>query len=113
MNNNNRCFRFTRMAALGLAVSHALSAFAAPTGGAVTTGSASIVATAGTTTITQSSQNAAINWQTFGIGAAEAVRFVQPNSSSVALNRVLGADPSNILGSLSANGKVFASERSR
>ncbi len=107
MNNRNRYFRFTRMAALGLAVSNAMTAFAAPTGGAVSAGSASIVATPGTTTITQSSQNAAINWQSFGIGAAEAVRFVQPNSSSVALNRVLGADPSNILGSLSANGKVF------
>ena len=52
-------------------------------------------------------QNVAINWQSFNIGKREAVQFVQPNSSSVALNRVLGADPSSILGSLSANGKVF------
>ena len=80
---------------------------ALPTDGAVSAGNASIVSGAGTTTITQSSQNVAINWQSFSIGAAEAVRFVQPNSSSVALNRVLGSDPSNILGSLSANGKVF------
>lgn len=35
------------------------------------------------------------------------MRFVQPSSSAVALNRVLGSDPSSILGSLSANGKVF------
>ena len=58
-------------------------------------------------TVNQSSSNAAINWQSFNIGKGEAVRFVQPNSSSVALNRVLGSDPSSILGSLSANGKVF------
>src|SRR5207237_7340740 len=57
--------------------------------------------------INQSSQNVAINWQSFGIGLTETVRFVQPNSSSVALNRVLGSDPSSILGHLSANGKVF------
>jgi filamentous hemagglutinin family protein len=49
----------------------------------------------------------AINWQSFGIGTGEGVRFVQPNGNSVALNRVLGPDPSSILGSLSANGKVF------
>jgi filamentous hemagglutinin family protein len=78
-----------------------------PTGGAVSAGAATI--TTGTTAVTvdQSSQNAAINWQSFGIGTGEAVTFQQPNSNSVALNRVLGADPSAILGSLSANGKIF------
>ena len=81
--------------------------YALPTGGAVSAGSASIAGGAGKMTINQSSQNVAINWQSFNIGQTEAVQFVQPNSSSVALNRVLGADPSSILGSLSANGKVF------
>ncbi len=82
-------------------------AHAGPTGGTVAAGSASIANSASTTTITQTTQNAVINWQSFSIGQGEAVRFVQPNSSSVALNRVLGAEPSSILGSLSANGKVF------
>jgi filamentous hemagglutinin family protein len=82
-------------------------AFALPVGGVVADGSAGISSTAGSTTITQSSQNVAINWQSFNIGVGEAVRFIQPDSSSVALNRVLGPDPSSILGSLSANGKVF------
>lgn len=81
--------------------------YALPAGGIVTTGSASINNGAGSTTITQTTQNAAINWQSFNIGQTEAVRFVQPNSNSVALNRVLGSDPSSILGSLTANGKVF------
>ena len=80
---------------------------ALPTDGSVAAGNASIVSGAGSTTINQSSQNVVINWQSFSIGQGEAVRFIQPNSSSVALNRVLGADPSSILGSLSANGKVF------
>jgi len=83
------------------------NSYALPVGGVVTQGGASISGGAGSTTITQSSQNVAINWQGFSIGAGEAVRFVQPNSSSVALNRVLGPDPSSILGSMSANGKVF------
>src|SRR6185295_14834089 len=101
----------SRFALKALAVSVMLAfgsnSYALPTGGAVSAGSATIASGTGTTTINQSSQNVAINWQGFNIGAGEAVRFVQPNSSSAALNRVLGADPSSILGSLSANGKVF------
>ena len=103
--------RNARFALKGLAFSLMLAfgsnIYAAPTGGAVSAGSASIASSTGTTTINQASQNVAINWQSFSIGQKEAVRFVQPNSSSVALNRVLGSDASNILGSLSANGKVF------
>ncbi|MGP1677992.1 MAG: two-partner secretion domain-containing protein, partial [Burkholderiales bacterium] len=103
--------RVTHFALKGLALSLMLAfgsnIYALPTGGVVSAGSASIASGTGTTTISQASQNTAINWQGFSIGRTEAVRFVQPNSSSIALNRVLGSDPSNILGSLSANGKVF------
>jgi filamentous hemagglutinin family protein len=81
--------------------------YALPVGGVVTAGSATINSGTGTTTINQATQNAAINWQSFNIAAGQAVQFVQPNASSVALNRVVGANPSSILGSLSANGKVF------
>lgn len=83
------------------------SAYALPTGGVVAAGGATITSNASTTTITQSTANAAINWQSFGIAAGQTVQFVQPSSTSVALNRVLGADPSNIMGNLSANGRVF------
>ena len=83
------------------------SAYALPTGGVVAAGGASIANGASTTTITQSTANVVINWQSFGIAAGQTVQFVQPGSSSVALNRVLGADPSSIMGNLSANGKVF------
>ncbi|MDO9597918.1 MAG: filamentous hemagglutinin N-terminal domain-containing protein [Azoarcus sp.] len=81
--------------------------YALPTEGSVSAGSATIAGSDGSMTINQTTQNAAINWQSFSIGQGEAVRFVQPNSSAVALNRVLGSDPSHILGSLSANGRVF------
>jgi len=83
------------------------NAFALPEGGVVSAGQADIASGIGGMTINQSSQNAAINWQSFSIGAGEAVYFNQPNSSAITLNRVLGSDPSNILGSLSANGNVF------
>jgi filamentous hemagglutinin family protein len=112
MDHNSRSkSKATRFVLNGLALSVMLAlgtnVYALPSGGAVSAGSASIDASPGKLTINQASQNAAINWQSFSIGQTEAVQFVQPNSSSVALNRVLGSDPSSILGSLSANGKVF------
>ncbi|GGY86829.1 filamentous hemagglutinin N-terminal domain-containing protein [Pseudoduganella plicata] len=82
-------------------------AHAAPTGGVVMAGTATIGGTPGSMVITQTTPNAAINWQNFNVAAGESVRFVQPGSNAVALNRVLGSDPSSILGTLSANGKVF------
>ncbi|MDP4032270.1 MAG: filamentous hemagglutinin N-terminal domain-containing protein, partial [Pseudorhodobacter sp.] len=78
-----------------------------PTGGSVTAGGATITTSPGTMTINQSTQNVAINWQSFSIGAGGSVVFVQPNSTSVALNRVLGPDASAIYGSLTSNGQVF------
>jgi len=84
------------------------------TGGMITAGSATISNSAPnnapnnvSTTITQSSQNVSINWQSFNIPIGQTVQFIQPNSSSVALNRVIGPDPSAIFGSLIANGEVF------
>ena len=58
-------------------------------------------------TIDQSSSRLAIDWQRFDIGADESVTFIQPSSQAIALNRILGQDPSTILGNLSANGQVF------
>lgn len=92
---------------IALALGFGMQVYASPTGGAVTAGSASISTGAGTTLVTQTTANAVINWQSFNIGLGETVRFVQPSSNAVALNRVLGPDPSTILGNLTANGKVF------
>jgi filamentous hemagglutinin family protein len=82
-------------------------ALALPTGGVVVAGTVSITAAPSTLTVAQSSQNAVINWQSFGIGASESVAFAQPNSQAVILNRVLGQDPSAIMGHMTANGRVF------
>ncbi len=93
--------------ALGSTALAPLCVHAAPQGGQVTAGSGTISQQGSNTTINQNSQNMAINWQSFDIGANEAVRFNQPNSSSIALNRVLGQSSTQILGNLSANGQVF------
>ncbi|MBY0267266.1 MAG: filamentous hemagglutinin N-terminal domain-containing protein, partial [Burkholderiales bacterium] len=80
---------------------------ALPTGGQVVGGQASIATSGATMNIQQSTQRAIVNWQSFNIGANATVNFQQPNASAVALNRVLGADPSAIYGNLNANGQVF------
>ncbi len=46
-------------------------------------------------------------YQSFSVGSPEAVNFHQLSKSSVALNRVIGNNPSNIFGSLTANGRIF------
>ncbi len=57
--------------------------------------------------VQQTSARLIADWQSFSIGQGGSVRFVQPSSDAVALNRVLGNDPSRIFGSLSANGRVY------
>jgi filamentous hemagglutinin family protein len=51
--------------------------------------------------------NTIINWQSFSINADEVTRFIQQNADSKVLNRIAGQDPSQILGALQSNGKVF------
>lgn len=60
-----------------------------------------------TTVIDQASWRAIIDWQTFNIGLDEYVMFNQPGTNAVILNRIIGGDPTSILGSLTANGQVF------
>jgi filamentous hemagglutinin family protein len=81
---------------------------ALPSGGQVVGGAAVIGAVHGNAlTVTQSSQRAAIDWQSFNIGAGHSVSFLQPSASAAILNRVIGGNPSEILGRMSANGQVF------
>lgn len=80
---------------------------AMPTGGEVAAGSATITQAGKTMTIAQQTAQAILNWRNFGILPGEHVQFLQPGADSVALNRVLGNDPSAIFGKLTANGKVF------
>lgn len=78
-----------------------------PTGGRVVGGSGTISQSGNVMNINQATAKMAADWQSFSIGAGKTVNFVQPSSSSVAMNRVLGADVSVIQGALNANGQVF------
>ena len=83
-------------------------AYANPTGGQVVGGSASISSSGNTLTVQQTTSRAIINWSSFDIAPGEITQFEQPSSSSIALNRVTGSqNPSQILGTLSANGQVW------
>src|SRR5215470_4354160 len=84
-------------------------AVANPLGGQVVGGSATIQGQGtSTVTVTQSSQNAIINWNTFSIGAGEKTNIKMPNASSVGLERVTGnLGSSTIDGSLWSNGILF------
>lgn len=98
----------TAAAALGVAGSAcALAPDALPTNPRLVGGQAVVTQTGAAMTVQQASARAAIDWQSFNIGAGASVTFVQPSASAIALNRVVGQDPSQILGSLSANGQVF------
>jgi filamentous hemagglutinin family protein len=61
----------------------------------------------GSSLVVRNTPGAIINWQTFSIGKGEVTDFIQRSSSSTVLNRVVGVDPSLILGSLESNGHVF------
>ncbi len=81
--------------------------FASPSGGVVTSGSATINQSGTVTNINQFSQKASINWNKFNIASNETVNFNQPNVNSITLNRIIGNERSVINGALNANGQVW------
>ena len=86
----------------------AVSAWALPNDGPVAGGAAGIAKpNAQSLHVSQETDRAIINWREFNIAADETVKFFQPNAGAIALNRVIGGDPSVILGNLLANGRVF------
>lgn len=94
--------------------SYAVDDYTVPQGANVVGGSASISTPAqGQLDIHQHTDRAVINWDSFNIGAKAKTEFYQPNSNSLAVNRVVGknADPTKILGTLKANGRVMVLDR--
>lgn len=84
----------------------AADALAQIDGADVTHGTATFEVDGSVTTIT-TSDTAIINYQSFGIAAGETVRFVQPSATSRVLNRINGAAPTHINGTLQSNGIVY------
>ncbi|MGC6411530.1 MAG: YDG domain-containing protein, partial [Candidatus Puniceispirillaceae bacterium] len=83
-------------------------AYANPSGGHIVSGDIEISgADTGQMTITQSGEKGLIEWQSFSINSNEQVHFIQPSTSSITANKVIGSDPSQILGQLSATGQLL------
>jgi filamentous hemagglutinin family protein len=81
-------------------------AVAAPTGQQVMAGQATFSQQGNVFSITNT-PGTIINWQSFSINAGEITRFIQQGSDSAVLNRIVGQDPTRILGALQSNGQVF------
>jgi filamentous hemagglutinin family protein len=86
---------------------HSLLAGELPDLASVVSGLVEVTKSPDVMTIRQATERTSINWTSFPIANGKTVNFIQPSSSSVALNTVLGSQPSNIFGSLNANGHVF------
>jgi filamentous hemagglutinin family protein len=82
------------------------AAVANPLAPTVVSGAVGIATSGATMTITQDSQSALIDWESFAIGAGETVNIIQPSASSTIVLRVTGSDPVQISGALHANGQV-------
>ena len=107
MASANPMLRLSRNLVVAGLVGSLTLAQALPQNGQVSSGTATVVQGSGLTTITQTSQNASLNWSSFNVAQGERVVFAQPNANAIALNRIADTRASQILGSLRANGQVF------
>ncbi|MCQ9373809.1 filamentous hemagglutinin N-terminal domain-containing protein [Methyloversatilis sp. XJ19-13] len=82
-------------------------AYANPSGAAVTAGAASFAQPAPNVLQVTNAPGTVINWQHFSIAQGEITRFVQQSAQSAVLNRVVGGNLSEIMGTLQSNGQVF------
>ena len=78
-----------------------------PTNGRVIAGQAEISQSGSTMLVNESTNRAVVNWDSFNVGINASVKFQQPSTSAVILNRVTGNDSSQIYGQLTSNGQVY------
>ena len=82
------------------------TSFANPAGPNVAVGSASVTSNGDVLSVVTGTNRTVINWDSFSIGSGELTSILQPGANSATLNRVVGAMPTEILGTLQSNGKV-------
>ena len=98
---------FHRWVATVLMLGVARDATANPTGMTVQSGSANATSSGSQLTVTTTSQNTFLNWQSFNIAAGETTTFQEPSTTSIVWNQINNnANPSQIYGGLQANGVV-------
>ena len=102
---SRRVISYSMSAVLGLGNSYTVMAL--PVGANVQYGDIQIDAAEQSMLIEQLSQFGVINWDSFSIDADQRVDISQLNLDAAVLNRVTGANPSELLGQLSANGRVY------
>ena len=95
------------IAVAAIAQTLAGNTYAGPEGGNVTGGTGTITTSGNTTTINQTTQNMAIDWNSYNVGVDERVEYIQPDSTSVSLNRITSYSGSEIQGRIDANGQVI------
>ena len=92
----------------GASSASALDPNALPTDPNVVGGAATFNQSGATLNVNQSSNRTVIDWRSFDIGSNATTNFIQPGASSIAVNRVnSSANPTQIQGSLNANGQVW------
>ncbi len=82
------------------------SAWAAPQGLTVVSGTATATPNGPNLNITVGSDRAVLQWGTFNVAPGESVIFHQPSATSIAWNQVMDPHPSTIFGNIQANGIV-------
>jgi filamentous hemagglutinin family protein len=96
--------------AIALASGFPATAWAQPTGAQAIHGGATLGRQGANLVVTTQNgagtRHSAINWQSFSIPGGSTTHFAQPDAASTSINRVLGGNPSAILGTLSSNGRL-------
>ncbi|MBN8827657.1 MAG: hypothetical protein J0H68_03000 [Sphingobacteriia bacterium] len=78
-----------------------------PSGSEIVQGNATLNYTPTTLDVIQQTNTLVTNWQNFSISENATVNFQQPSNDSIAINKVIGSEVSDIQGRLNANGQVY------